>query len=97
MAHANAGVHKSLYLSDQSVAALPYARGERGIYVARDTELTGFPCIVNRNSKRPGKTRESFARAASGRPSINAWVIPNTSRSPRRGRVLSRSWRGFSG
>jgi integrase len=65
MAHANADVHKSLYLSDESVAALPYARGERGVYVARDTELTGFRCIVNRNSKRlvyQGELREGGKR-----------------------------------
>ena len=65
MAHANADVHKSLYLSDESVAGLPYARGERGVYVARDTELTGFRCIVNRSSKRlvyQGELREGGKR-----------------------------------
>ena len=65
MANANANIHKSLYLSDVSVAALPYARGERGVYVARDTELTGFRCIVNRNSKRlvyQGELREGGKR-----------------------------------
>ena len=58
-------VHKSLYLSDESVAELPYARGGRGVYVARDTELTGFRCIVNRNSKRlvyQGELREGGKR-----------------------------------
>ena len=65
MAHANADAHKSLYLSDESVAALPYARGERGVYVARDTELTGLRCIVNRTSKRlvyQGELREGGKR-----------------------------------
>ena len=65
MARANAEAHKSLYLSDESVAALAYARGERGVYVARDTELTGFRCIVNRNSKRlvyQGEIREGGKR-----------------------------------
>ena len=65
MARANANVSKSLYLSDESVAALPFARGERGVYVARDTELTGFRCIVNRNSKRlvyQGELREGGKR-----------------------------------
>ena len=52
MAHANADVHKSLYLSDESVAGLPYARGERGVYVARDTELTGLRCIAKKKSCR---------------------------------------------
>ena len=65
MANPNSGMHKSLYLSDKSVAALPYARGERGVYVARDTELTGFRCIVNRNNKRlvyQGEIREGGKR-----------------------------------
>ena len=67
MAHPNVGVHKSLYLSDESVAALPYARRERGVYVARDTELTGFRCIVNRSSKRLVPGRASRGRQAADR------------------------------
>ncbi|MGA8816864.1 MAG: hypothetical protein WB624_06195, partial [Xanthobacteraceae bacterium] len=65
MARANADAHRSFYLTDEGVAGLPYAREERGIYVARDTELTGFRCIVNRNSKRlvyQGELREGGKR-----------------------------------
>jgi hypothetical protein len=52
MARANTDAHKSIYLTDDAVAALPYARGARGVYVAHDTKITGFRCIVNRNSRR---------------------------------------------
>ena len=65
MARANTEAHKSIYLTDGSVAALPYARGERGVYVARDTEIIGFRCIVNRSSKRlvyQGELREGGKR-----------------------------------
>ena len=33
MARANSDAHKSIYLTDRSVATLPYARGKRGVYV----------------------------------------------------------------
>jgi Phage integrase, N-terminal SAM-like domain len=62
---ARLALHRSVYLSDDSVAALPYARGDRGVYIARDTELTGFRCVVNRNSKRlvyQGELREGGKR-----------------------------------
>ena len=65
MARANSDAHKSIYLTDGSVATLPYARGKRGVYVARDTEIVGFRCIVNRNSKRlvyQGELREGGKR-----------------------------------
>src|SRR5450759_2456348 len=65
MARTNTDAHKSIYLTDGSVAALPYARGERGVYVARDTEIIGFRCIVNRSSKRlvyQGELREGGKR-----------------------------------
>ena len=65
MARANTDAHKSIYLTDGSVAALPYARGKRGVYVARDTEIIGFRCIVNRSSKRlvyQGELREGGKR-----------------------------------
>jgi hypothetical protein len=77
MARLNADTHKSIYLTDEAVAALPYARGERGVYVVRDTGITGFRCIVNRNGRRL-VSRASYARVASDTPCIDAWVIPST-------------------
>lgn len=44
--------HQRLYLDDESVAALPPARGERGMYIVHDTEITGFRCLVNKATKR---------------------------------------------
>ena len=93
MARANGDAHKSLYLSDESVAALSFARGERGVYVARDTELTGFRCIVNRNSKRlvyQGELREGGKRhTVYKRLGDPAHVKVGEAR-----RALLRSWRG---
>jgi integrase len=40
-----------LSLTDESVAALPYAKSGRG-YIVRDTELAGLQCIVGRRTKR---------------------------------------------
>ena len=59
MARANTDAHKSIYLTDASVAALPYARRERGVYVARDTEIIGFRCIVNRSTRHLPRRRRS--------------------------------------
>ena len=56
---------KPLRFTDESIATLPYARGARGVYVARDTQIIGFRCIVNRNSKRlvyQGESREGGKR-----------------------------------
>lgn len=56
---------KTIRLTDESVRALPFASGARGVYVARDTEITGFRCIINRNSKRlvyQGELREAGKR-----------------------------------
>lgn len=56
---------KPLRFTDESIATLPYARGARGVYVARDTQIIGFRCIVNCNSKRlvyQGESREGGKR-----------------------------------
>lgn len=52
MAHANAKPRPPIYLDDSSVKALADADGKRGVYIVCDTDITGFRCIVNRNSKR---------------------------------------------
>ena len=67
LARANTDAHRSIRLTDESVAALPYARGARGVYIARDKEISGFRCVVNRNSKRlvyQGELREGGKRHA---------------------------------
>jgi integrase len=56
---------KTIRLTDESVAALPFASGTSGVYVVRDSETTGFRCIINRNSKRlvyQGELREAGKR-----------------------------------
>ena len=65
MARANTDAHKSINLTDEFVAALPYAKGARGVYIARDKEISGFRCVVNRSSKRlvyQGELREGGKR-----------------------------------
>jgi hypothetical protein len=44
--------HRELRLTDEAVAKLPFADGERGMYIVRDSEIPGFRLIVNRNTKR---------------------------------------------
>ena len=47
------------------MAELPYARRGRGVCIAATLELTGFRCIVKRNSKRlvyQGELREGGKR-----------------------------------
>src|SRR6185312_13831983 len=44
--------HRELRLTDEAVAKLPFATGERGMYIVRDTDIPGFRLIVNRSTKR---------------------------------------------
>lgn len=67
MVRRKSGVHTSLFLTDDLVAALPFAMNGRGVYIVRDTDISGFRCIVNRNSKRlvfQGEVREGGKRRA---------------------------------
>jgi integrase len=42
--------HRRLLLTDEAVTALPYARSGRG-YIAYDTKLDGFRCVVGQKTK----------------------------------------------
>src|ERR1700757_2237753 len=42
--------HRRFLLTDEAVRALPYARSGRG-YIAHDTKLDGFRCVVGQKTK----------------------------------------------